>query len=183
MEVENTSIADVLLILPKVFGDDRGYFIETYNQNRYSDHFSCEPFVQDNISFSPKGVLRGLHWQNPNGQGKLVSVLQGEVFDVAVDIRPDSPTFGHWTGHYLSSENHRQLWIPPGLAHGFCVTSDSALFSYKCTDFYHPESEHCILWNDDDLAIDWPLSDVIVSEKDRRGLSFEAATKLNRHAR
>ena len=178
MEVISTTIHDVLLFRPKVFGDSRGYFIESYNHNRYNEHFEGESFVQDNVSFSQKGVLRGLHWQSPNEQGKLVSALQGEVFDVAVDIRPDSPTFGKWFGQHLSDSNHLQMWVPPGLAHGFCVTSETALFSYKCTQFYDPKSEHCIRWDDADLAIDWPISDVLVSDKDKKGLSFRAATQL-----
>ncbi len=172
MEVELTEIEGVVLIKPDVFGDPRGYFMETYQQRRYAEHGVDAGFVQDNISQSPRGVLRGLHWQSPHEQGKLVSVLVGEVFDVAVDIRPDSPTFGKWTGHYLSGENHFQLWVPPGLAHGFCVTSEQALFSYKCTDYYNPQSEKCIRWDDPTLNINWPVDNVVVSEKDRNGMSF-----------
>jgi dTDP-4-dehydrorhamnose 3,5-epimerase len=177
MHFEPTKIADVILIQPQVFGDSRGYFIETYQQERYADCGVPGVFVQDNISFSPHGVLRGLHWQSPREQGKLISVLQGEVYDVAVDLRPHSPTFGEWIGCYLSSENHHQLWIPPGLAHGFCVTGSSALFSYKCTEFYDPSCEKCIRWDDRQLNIDWPLQEVVVSEKDRRGMSFSTAVE------
>ena len=165
-----------MLIKPKVFGDQRGYFIETYQEERYAEHGIPSVFVQDNLSFSAKGVLRGLHWQSPHSQGKLVSVLQGEVFDVAVDIRPSSPTFGEWVGRFLSSENHHQMWVPPGLAHGFCVTSETALFSYKCTDLYFPKAEKCIRWDDVDLDIQWPAQSMIVSEKDQNGISFREAT-------
>lgn len=175
MEIEKTQIKDVLLIRPKVFGDSRGYFQETYHQQRYTDAGIPGIFVQDNISCSLRGVLRGLHWQAPQGQGKLVSVLSGEVFDVAVDIRVDSPTFGIWVGRLLSEANHHQLWIPPGLAHGFCVTSEQALFSYKCTAFYDPSAEKCIRWDDAQLDIQWPISDPVVSEKDRKAMSFEQA--------
>jgi dTDP-4-dehydrorhamnose 3,5-epimerase len=175
MDFESTTIADVVLIKPKYFGDERGYFMETYQQERYAEHGIPNTFVQDNVSFSQRGVLRGLHWQSPHEQGKLVSVLYGEVFDVVVDIRPDSPSFGKWVGRFLSAQNHYQLWVPPGLAHGFCVTSKDALFSYKCTDFYAPAAERCIRWDDKQLNIDWPLKDVLVSEKDRLGLSFEEA--------
>ncbi len=180
MHIESSEIKDVLLIKPKVFGDPRGYFMETYQQDRYADHGVPAAFVQDNISLSQRGVLRGLHWQSPREQGKLISVLQGEVFDVAVDLRPDSPTFGNWVGYHLSSQNHYQVWIPPGLAHGFCVTSESALFSYKCTDFYDSECEKCIRWDDGYLNIEWPIQDVIVSEKDRQGMSFLQATGQRR---
>ena len=176
MEIEPTEIKDVLLIKPKVFGDARGYFMETYQQYRYADLGIPAAFVQDNISFSPRGVLRGLHWQSPNEQGKLISVLQGEVYDVAVDLRSDSPTLGNWVSCYLSAENHHQLWIPPGLAHGFCVTSENALFSYKCTEFYDPTCEKCIRWDDANLNIEWPLKNVLVSEKDKQGMSFLEAT-------
>ena len=176
MDVEETAISGVLLIKPQVFGDARGYFVETWQSARYAELGIPTTFVQDNISFSPHGVLRGLHWQSPYAQGKLVTVLQGEVFDVAVDLRPDSLTFGKWVGTVLSAENHYQLWVPPGLAHGFCVTSDTALFSYKCTEFYRPEAERCILWNDETLDIEWPLADVTVSSKDQAGMTFVQAT-------
>ena len=170
MEIITTEIPDVLLIKPKVFGDQRGYFTETFQAKRYLEAGIAGPFVQDNLSFSRRGVLRGLHFQNPNPQGKLVYVLQGEVFDVAVDLRRDSPTFGQWVGEYLSAENHHQLWVPEGFAHGFCVTSDTALFAYKCTTFYDPGSEQSLSWNDPDLAIPWPVDNPEVSIKDARGL-------------
>ncbi len=169
MDVKATSLPGVLLIKPRVFGDSRGYFQETYQQQRYAEAGIAGTFVQDNVSFSQKGVLRGIHLQDPNPQGKLVYVLQGEVFDVAVDLRKGSPTFGQWAGEYLSSDNHHQLWVPPGFGHGFCVTSDTALFAYKCTDFYSPADEHCVLWSDPDLDIHWPVDEPQVSDKDRQG--------------
>lgn len=168
MNIIKTSIPGVLVIEPTVFGDARGYFMETYQQQRYADLGITATFVQDNLSYSSRGVLRGLHCQNPYPQGKLVSVLQGEVFDVAVDIRHGSPTFGQWHGEVLSSDNKRQLWVPPGFAHGFCVTSDTVLFAYKCTEYYHPESEISICWDDPDIGITWPISDVQLAEKDQQ---------------
>ena len=170
MDVIETSIPDVKLIEPKVFGDERGFFMETYQAKRYQEVGIPGPFVQDNISCSQKGVLRGLHFQNPNPQGKLISVLQGEVFDVAVDIRVGSPTFGQWAGYLLNSENKRQLWVPEGFAHGFCVTSDTALFTYKCTDYYAPENEIPLRWNDPAIGIDWPLDTPSLSGKDAHAL-------------
>ncbi|SHJ52849.1 dTDP-4-dehydrorhamnose 3,5-epimerase [Propionispora hippei] len=167
MKVIETKLSDVLIIEPKVFGDSRGFFQETWQKVRYEEIGITEPFVQDNLSFSTRGVLRGLHYQNPNGQGKLVSVIQGEVYDVAVDIRVGSPTFGQWEGVHLSGENHRQLWVPPGFAHGFCVLSETVYFMYKCTDIYNPATEGGILWNDPDIGIEWPLQEVILSEKDK----------------
>lgn len=169
MKVEKTALPGVLLIKPKVFGDSRGFFVETWNRARYAEQGLDVDFVQDNLSFSKRGILRGLHFQNPHGQGKLVQVLEGEVFDVAVDIRKGSPTFGQWLGVNLSSENRHQFYVPPGFAHGFCVLSETALFSYKCTDLYHPEHECSILWNDPDLKIDWPICDPQLSEKDQSG--------------
>jgi dTDP-4-dehydrorhamnose 3,5-epimerase len=169
MNVIETPIPGVLIIEPKVFGDERGFFLETWNQARYREAGIAETFVQDNLSFSRRGVLRGLHFQNPHPQGKLVHVLQGEVFDVAVDIRIGSPTFGQAVAEVLSADNKRQLYVPPGFAHGFCVTSDTALFAYKCTDLYHPESEGSILWNDPDLGIAWPVTEPELSAKDRAG--------------
>ena len=166
MKVIATGLPGVMIIEPKVFGDARGFFMETWNQERYVEHGLPAVFVQDNISFSQKGVLRGLHFQNPNAQGKLVYVLQGEVFDVAVDIRMGSPTFGKSVGVTLSSENRRQFYIPAGFAHGFCVTSDTALFAYKCTEMYQPQSEYGVSWNDPDLGINWPLEKPLLSEKD-----------------
>ena len=158
MQVTPTAIADVLLIEPRVFGDERGFFYESFNQRAFDAAIGrAITFVQDNHSRSAKGVLRGLHFQlAPHAQGKLVRVTQGSVFDVAVDIRRDSPTFGRWVGLELSGANHRQLWIPPGLAHGFLVTSESADFLYKTTDYYQPASERAVRWDDPRLAIEWP---------------------------
>lgn len=166
MRVEHTAIRSVLVIDPQVFGDARGYFHETWHRERYCSHGVPRDFVQDNVSRSQRGILRGLHLQEPFGQGKLVQVLAGEVFDVALDVRVGSPTFGRWVGETLSEQNHRQLYIPPGFAHGFCVVSESALLSYKCTELYHPETELSISWNDPALAIDWPVKDPVLSKKD-----------------
>jgi dTDP-4-dehydrorhamnose 3,5-epimerase len=157
MKVIETEIPGVLVLEPKVFGDERGFFMETYRTNGYAELGIPGPFVQDNLSYSRRGVLRGLHVQHPHAQGKLVQVMDGEVFDVAVDIRRGSPTFGRWVGATLSGENRRQLWIPPGFAHGFLVTADSALFIYKNTDYYSPETELSLRWDDPDIGIDWPL--------------------------
>jgi dTDP-4-dehydrorhamnose 3,5-epimerase len=168
MKVTPTDLPEVLQIAPPVFGDSRGFFQETWNRARYTAVGISADFVQDNISLSARGVLRGLHFQHPHGQAKLVYVLQGEVYDVAVDVRQGSPGFGRWAGVYLSADNHHQLYIPPGFAHGFCVLSDTALFSYKCTDFYHPEAEGTVLWNDPDLGIPWPLEAPALSTKDSR---------------
>ena len=157
MKVTACTVADVLLIEPRVFGDDRGFFYESFNQRAFTQATGVTlQFVQDNHSKSAKGVLRGLHYQVQNQQGKLVRVTAGEVFDVAVDIRPNSPTYGQWVGEILSADNKRQLWVPPGLAHGFVVLSESAEFLYKTTDYYAPEHERCIAWNDPTLAITWP---------------------------
>ena len=169
MNIETTPLAGLLLITPDVYGDERGFFQETWNLRRYTDAGLDRLFVQDNLSRSRKGILRGLHFQNPGAQGKLVYVLEGEVFDVAVDVRADSPTFGQWYGVTLSAENHRQLFVPEGFAHGFCVTSETALFAYKCTDFYNPKAEFSLLWNDPDIGIDWPITNPELSEKDRNG--------------
>lgn len=169
MQVIETELPGVVIVEPKVFGDGRGYFMETWNQERYESMVTKETFVQDNVSFSRKGVLRGLHFQKINPQGKLVYVLLGEVFDVAVDIRVGSPTFGQWTSIVLSAENKRQFFIPAGFAHGFCVTSDTALFAYKCTDKYNPQSEGSVLWNDPDLNIPWPADAPELSAKDAIG--------------
>jgi len=180
MKITATAIPDVLLIEPKVFGDARGFFLETYNKERYEvAGFPDVSFVQDNHSRSQQGVLRGLHFQIKHPQGKLVQVVTGAVFDVAVDVRLDSPTFGQWVGYELSGENHRQLWIPPGMAHGFCVLSETADFMYKCTDVYRPDDEGGVLWNDSDLNIDWGLDAPLVSAKDQvlpllKNLSKEA---------
>jgi dTDP-4-dehydrorhamnose 3,5-epimerase len=167
MKVTPTAIPDVLLVEPRVFGDSRGYFYESYRAAQYADAGISGAFVQDNVSRSRRGVLRGLHFQHPHPQGKLVQVLEGEVFDVAVDIRRGSPTFGRWVGLTLSSETKRQLYIPAGFAHGFVVTSDDALFVYKCTDYYHAGSERSIRWNDPDIGIEWPITDVTLSAKDQ----------------
>ena len=173
MQVSKTPLEGVLLIEPKVFGDSRGYFFETYQEERYREMGIAATFVQDNLSFSQHGVLRGLHFQNPNMQGKLVYVLQGEVFDVAVDIRRGSPTFGQWYGVYLSSENKRQLWVPAGFAHGFCVTSEQVLFAYKCTDYYNPSAEFSIQWDDPAIGIDWPVRKPTLSQKDMRAVPLQ----------
>ncbi len=157
MKIEPTPLAGVWLVHPDVFGDHRGYFKETWNRRKLAEQGLNLDFVQDNLSFSSKGILRGLHFQNPNPQGKLVQALQGEVFDVAVDIRKGSPSFGQWFGAVLSAENHLQMYVPPGFAHGFCVISETALFSYKCTDFYNPAAEYSLRFDDPDLGIDWPL--------------------------
>jgi len=170
MNVIETVLPGVLVIEPKVFGDARGFFLETFHKQRYEAAGipgSGLGFVQDNHSRSSKGVLRGLHFQLENPQGKLVSAGTGAVFDVAADVNPDSATFGQWVGVELSEENHRQLWIPPGYAHGFCVLSEVADFQYKCTALYHPESDAGIAWNDPDLAIDWPIQSPLLSDKDR----------------
>ena len=167
MKVIESNLPGVLIIEPQVFGDTRGYFLETWNQARYEQAGLSARFVQDNVSYSARDTLRGLHFQNPNPQGKLVYVLQGEVFDAAIDIRVGSPTFGRWTGVTLSGENKRQMYIPEGFAHGFCVTSEHALFAYKCTDIYNPTAEVSILWNDPDIGIDWPVTSPILSGRDR----------------
>lgn len=157
MKALETEIPGVLIVEPKVFGDDRGFFLETYQRQRYAQRGIEGSLVQDNLSFSRKGVLRGLHLQWPHAQAKLVQVFNGEVFDVAVDIRRGSPTYRRWVGVRLSGENKRQLWVPPGLAHGFCVTSPDALFGYKCSDYYYPEAELSVRWDDPDIGIEWPL--------------------------
>jgi dTDP-4-dehydrorhamnose 3,5-epimerase len=167
MNVTQTKLPGVLIIEPKVFGDARGYFLETYHARRYAEMGLSAPFVQDNLSYSRRGTLRGLHYQNPQPQGKLVYVLQGEVFDVAVDIRLGSPTFGQWVSARLSADNKRQFYVPPGFAHGFCVTSDEALFAYKCTQLYNPQADGSILWNDEEIGIEWPVSEPLLSDKDR----------------
>ncbi len=178
MKVTPLAIADVLLIEPKVFGDDRGFFYESFNQQAFNDATGLDlRFVQDNHSKSAKNVLRGLHYQlPPKAQGRLVRVIAGDVFDVAVDIRKDSPTFGKWVGEMLSGANMRQMWIPPGLAHGFLVLSETAEFLYKTTDYWAPEFERGILWNDPDLAIAWPLEgEPLLSIKDARGSALRTA--------
>ncbi|WP_392558321.1 dTDP-4-dehydrorhamnose 3,5-epimerase [Orbus mooreae] len=170
MQVIDTEISDVKIIQPKVFGDERGFFLETFEKRRYQKMLNIDlDFVQDNHSRSQKDVLRGLHLQKENPQGKLVRVVRGEVFDVAVDIRKSSPTYGKWVGVILSEENKTQFWIPPGLAHGFVVLSEIADFEYKCTDYYNPKVEGCLLWNDPTVNINWPISNPILSEKDKLG--------------
>ena len=174
MQATRLAIPDVVLIEPKVFGDARGFFYESFNQRAFSQATGTDhQFVQDNHSRSNKGVLRGLHYQIQQPQGKLVRVVQGAVFDVAVDIRKSSPTFGQWVGAELSADNHRQLWVPPGFAHGFVVLSDTAEFLYKTTDYYAPEYERCILWSDIVLGIEWGINgEPILSDKDKNGLKF-----------
>ena len=174
MKVIPTAIPDLLILEPKVFGDARGFFMESYNAKVFHDATGLSPnFVQDNHSRSGKGVLRGLHYQIEQAQGKLVRVTRGAVFDVAVDLRQSSPTFGQWVGIELSEENNRQFWIPPGFAHGFLVLSEAAEFLYKTTDYYAPEFERCIRWDDLDLAIKWPIDALpLLSPKDVVGVSF-----------
>lgn len=177
MKVTPTAIPDVLIIEPKVFGDARGFFYESFNQKAFNEATGTNyQFVQDNHSRSTKGVLRGLHYQIQQPQGKLVRVVRGAVFDVAVDIRKSSPTFGKWVGVELSEENHKQLWVPPGFAHGFLVTSESAEFLYKTTDYYAPEYERCIAWNDPSIGVQWPTDTVPqLSAKDMLGKFFASA--------
>lgn len=172
MQVTPTAIPDVLIIEPKVFGDDRGFFMETWTKRVFEEIGISGEFVQDNHSKSQQGVLRGLHYQMQQPQGKLVRVLRGRVYDVAVDLRKSSPTFGQWVAEELSEENKRMLWVPPGFAHGFYVMSNEAEFVYKCTDYYAPEHERSIVWNDDALCIDWPLAEgqvPLLSSKDMAG--------------
>ncbi|HHM05813.1 MAG TPA: dTDP-4-dehydrorhamnose 3,5-epimerase [Gammaproteobacteria bacterium] len=166
MNVIETDLPGVLIVEPKVFGDARGFFVETFQAQRYADAGIPGPFVQDNLSYSRCGILRGLHFQNPQPQGKLVHVLEGEVFDVVVDIRRGSPTFGKWFGLTLSGKNKRQLYVPPDFAHGFCVTSATALFAYKCTDYYCAATEASLCWNDPVIGIDWPIDKPLLSPKD-----------------
>jgi len=168
VKVIQTSLPGLVLLEPVVFGDARGFFFETWNAERYAAQGLPSSFVQSNVSSSSKGVLRGLHYQWPRPQGKLVTVLQGEVYDVAVDIRRGSPTFGRWEAFILSGENRRQLWIPPGFAHGFAVLSDDALFNYLCTDVYVKEADASVRWNDADIAVDWPISAPTLSSKDEQ---------------
>ena len=181
MNVIKTKLQDVLIFEPKVFGDERGFFMETYRADFFAEHTGATALVQDNHSKSAQGILRGLHYQLEQTQGKLVRVVQGAVFDVAVDLRESSPTFGQWFGLELSAQNHRQLWVPPGFAHGFYVLSETAEFVYKCTDYYHPQSEVSISWNDPQLNIDWPLvagNLPSLSAKDAAGIAFADAPKF-----
>ena len=177
MQATRLAIPDVVLIEPKVFGDARGFFYESFNQRAFNQATgTAYQFLQDNHSRSAKGVLRGLHYQIQQPQGKLVRVVQGAVFDVAVDIRKSSPTFGKWVGTELSADDHRQLWVPPGFAHGFVVLSETAEFLYKTTDYYAPEHERCIAWNDEELAIQWPLGlTPVLSAKDQLGVTLRNA--------
>ena len=177
MKTVHSAIPEVLIFEPKVFGDSRGFFLESYNQRVFQEATGWAPsFVQDNHSGSAKNVLRGLHYQVKQPQGKLVRVVAGEVFDVAVDIRRSSPTFGKWVGASLSAQNRLQMWVPPGFAHGFLVLSEFAEFLYKTTDFYAPEHECCIRWDDPEIGINWPLQDApILSQKDQQGLSLHQA--------
>ncbi|MCD8524030.1 MAG: dTDP-4-dehydrorhamnose 3,5-epimerase [Saccharospirillaceae bacterium] len=181
MKVIDTRIPDVKIIEPQVFGDERGFFMETYRASIMDELTGGKPFVQDNHSKSAQGILRGLHYQMQHTQGKLVRVVQGAVFDVAVDMRRNSPSFGQWVGEILSAENKRQLWVPEGFAHGFYVISDSAEFVYKCTDYYAPEHDRSLKWNDPTVGIDWPLvngQQPLLSAKDEAGKSFEDADKF-----
>ena len=169
MKVTQSELPGVVVIEPKIFGDERGFFLESFHAERYQALAGISArFVQDNHSRSRRGVLRGLHAQKQHPQGKLVRVARGEIYDVVADVDPRSATFGRWVGVTLSDTNHRQLWIPPGYAHGFVVTSEIADFEYKCTDYYHPESETGVIWSDPDLNIAWPIEDPVLSDKDRR---------------
>ena len=181
MQLVETRIPDVKILEPKIFGDERGFFMETFRDDWFLANCADVAFVQDNHSKSSQGILRGLHYQLEQNQGKLVRVVAGEVYDVAVDMRKDSPTFGQWVGEFLSAENGRQMWVPAGFAHGFYVTSDSAEFVYKCTDYYHPQSEISVKFDDPSLNIPWPLVNnqaPSLSAKDNEGLSFEQAPKF-----
>ena len=177
MKIEKLQIPDVLLLTPKVFCDERGFFMETWNKQSLAEQGFNFDFVQDNHSKSVKGTLRGLHYQMSHTQGKLVRVTQGKVFDVAVDLRKDSSTFGKWVGAVLTDDNKQMLWIPPKFAHGFYVISETAEFQYKCTDFYDPTSERSIIWNDETIGIEWPLNgnEPLLSEKDKKGKKFTEA--------
>ncbi|WP_025564776.1 dTDP-4-dehydrorhamnose 3,5-epimerase [Psychromonas sp. SP041] len=181
MKFIETNIPDVKIVEPQVFGDERGFFMETFRTSLFNEQCGEREFVQENHSKSSHGILRGLHYQTENTQGKLVRVTKGEVFDVAVDMRKDSPTFGEWVGVLLSAENKRQLWVPEGFAHGFYVTTDEAEFVYKCTDIYNPSSEVSIKWDDPKINIEWPINPdqkPLLSAKDENGLSFSDAPKL-----
>jgi dTDP-4-dehydrorhamnose 3,5-epimerase len=176
MKIAQSKLAGILLLTPKVFGDARGFFLESFNENVMAEIGIRERFVQDNHSYSGANVLRGLHYQVRHSQGKLIRVVSGEIFDVAVDLRRSSPTFGQWDGAILSGENKQMLWIPPGFAHGFCVVSEGAHVLYKTTDFYHPEDERTLAWNDPHVNIEWNLkSTPIVSAKDALGTAFDSA--------
>ena len=179
MRVIDTKIPDVKLLEPQVFGDERGFFMETFRDEWFKENVANRTFVQENHSKSVKGVLRGLHYQTENTQGKLVRVISGAVFDVAVDMRKSSPTFGQWVGEILSEENKRQLWVPEGFAHGFYVLTDEAEFTYKCTDYYNPKAEHSLIWNDETVGIEWPLEGMpSLSAKDLSGKVLAEAMKF-----
>lgn len=180
MEYTKLEIPDVVLMTPKVFGDERGFFMETFRQTEFERHCGEYCFVQDNHSSSGHGILRGLHYQYQKPQGKLVRVVKGEVFDVAVDMRAESLTFGKWVGEHLSEENKKMLWVPPGFAHGFVVLSKQAEFVYKCTDFYNPGDEYSLRWDDKDIGVKWPIESdkVLLSDKDKAGLSLSEAPKF-----
>ncbi|GGC99347.1 dTDP-4-dehydrorhamnose 3,5-epimerase [Halopseudomonas salina] len=180
MKIIETALPGVFIIEPTVFGDERGFFLESFHAERYRDAGMDMAFVQDNHSRSRKGVLRGLHFQRLHPQGKLVRASRGSIFDVAADIDPASPSFGQYVGVTLSDENHRQMWIPPGYAHGFCVLSEVADFEYKCTDLYYPEDEGGVLWSDPDLNIQWPITEPLLSAKD---LALPSLADLAKHAR
>jgi dTDP-4-dehydrorhamnose 3,5-epimerase len=173
MKVIACDIPGLIVLEPKVFGDSRGFFMELWNRRSYREAGIDADFVQDNLSRSRRGTLRGLHFQNPNAQGKLLQVLEGEVFDVAVDLRRRAPTFGRWYGVALSAENRRQFYVPPGFAHGFAVVSETVLFHYKCTGFYSPKDELAIRWNDADIGIEWPFMDPVLSERDAKALRLQ----------
>lgn len=177
MKVTTTKLDGALVFEPKIFGDSRGFFMETWNYQRYKEAGLDVKFIQSNLSKSAKGVLRGLHFQNPNSQGKLVQILTGEVFDVAVDIRQGSPTFGQWHGEILSGDNNKQFYIPEGFAHGFCVLSDTAIFSYMCTNVYDAAADNSLLWNDPEIDIDWPIDNPLLSDKDKNALTLKATNK------
>lgn len=182
MKFVETPLKDVYVLEPKVFGDERGFFQETWNEQVFREAGFDLNFVQDNHSRSSKGILRGMHYQMEHTQGKLVRVVSGEVFDVAVDMRRDSPSFGQWFGVTLSAENHKMLWVPPGFAHGFYVTSEHADFLYKCTDFYHPDSEQSLAWDDPTVGIEWPLDkggEPSLSAKDAEGFNWDDAPKFD----
>lgn len=174
MQFTRLAIPEVVLLTPKVFGDERGFFMETFRQDEFEQHCGNYQFVQDNHSSSGKGILRGLHYQLQRPQGKLVRVTRGEVFDVAVDMRRSSPTFGKWVGEYLSESNKRMLWVPPGFAHGFYVTSEIAEFQYKCTDYYAPGDEYSLFWKDPSLMIDWPLVNNELPQLSAKDAEFQA---------
>jgi len=175
MEIIDLPLTGLKLIRPRLFPDQRGYFLETWQKKKLANLGFSERFVQDNLSFSRKGVLRGLHYQYPTWQGKLVLAVEGEIYDVVVDIRRDSPTFGKWYGVTLNAQTHEQLYVPPGFAHGFCVLSDSARVLYKCTDYYAPGEEYTLLWNDPDIGIDWPVKAPILADKDAQGMRLKDA--------